>query len=340
MGEVGGAAADHADPGALLGAGLHRLDPRLVDRHREPAAPLGEDLGELARRGERPGEDALGEAGRSARVTPSAASRPPRSAARRRRTARPGGRVAGVVGGCARPGSRGGRRAAGDAAAAHVGGRLVGVAGDAVEQDAVRLRGISPRPVPAARSRRIERMSKNISEASAKRSVTATAAGRRGAARRPRPARWRCGPARPAPRRPGRRPRAGPRRPRPSDRGRQLAASTEPSASRIAAPRRSGDISVRKASAASAASPGTTSVAASSAISVKIPAVSLARASWITVVASARSPRCSSRSAATPATRSPSPSARRRGQPARAVNRRRRVGSAIASLPRTRPRRL
>jgi hypothetical protein len=63
------------------------------------------------------------------------------------------------------------------------------------------------------------------------------------------------------------------------------AASTSPSPVRIAAPRRSGDISVRKASAASAASPGTTSEVAASGISVKIPTVSLARASWIIVVA-------------------------------------------------------
>ena len=61
MGEVGGAAAEHPHPGALLGARLHRLDPRLVDRQRQAAAPFGEDLGELAAVGQGAGEDALGD---------------------------------------------------------------------------------------------------------------------------------------------------------------------------------------------------------------------------------------------------------------------------------------
>ena len=61
VGEVGGVAVDHAHPGALLGAGLDRLDPRLVDRQRQPAAPFGEDLGEAAAVGERAGEHALGD---------------------------------------------------------------------------------------------------------------------------------------------------------------------------------------------------------------------------------------------------------------------------------------
>ena len=41
VGEVGGGAVDHADPGALLGARLDRLDPRLVDCQRHPAPPFG-----------------------------------------------------------------------------------------------------------------------------------------------------------------------------------------------------------------------------------------------------------------------------------------------------------
>jgi hypothetical protein len=61
VGEVGGGAAEHPDPGALPGAGLHRFEPRLVDRHRQPGRALGEDLGELAAVGERLGENALGD---------------------------------------------------------------------------------------------------------------------------------------------------------------------------------------------------------------------------------------------------------------------------------------
>src|SRR6185312_15525899 len=48
-------------PGALLGRRLDRLQPRLVDRHRQPLAAFGEDLGEAAAVGERAGEDALGD---------------------------------------------------------------------------------------------------------------------------------------------------------------------------------------------------------------------------------------------------------------------------------------
>ena len=61
MGEIGGAASDHPDPGALLRAGLDRLDPGLVDREAEARAALGEDLGELAPRGEGPREHAFGD---------------------------------------------------------------------------------------------------------------------------------------------------------------------------------------------------------------------------------------------------------------------------------------
>ena len=61
VGEVGGVAVDDADAGALLGAGLDRLDPPLVDRQRLAAAAFGEDLGEAAAVGERPGQRPLGE---------------------------------------------------------------------------------------------------------------------------------------------------------------------------------------------------------------------------------------------------------------------------------------
>ena len=63
VGEVGGAVGDDPHTGALLGAGLDGLDPRLVDRHREPAPPFDEDLGEVPAVGQRPGEDALGDRG-------------------------------------------------------------------------------------------------------------------------------------------------------------------------------------------------------------------------------------------------------------------------------------
>ena len=65
-----------------------------------------------------------------------------------------------------------------------------------------------------------------------------------------------------------------------------LAARTSPSASRIAAPRRSGDISVRKASAPAGRLAETArSVCAVGHLVPKYRPVSLARASWITVVA-------------------------------------------------------
>ena len=63
MGEVGGAAVDHAHSSTLLGTGLDRLDPRLVDRHREAVTAFGEDLGEAAAVGQRPRQDALGDGG-------------------------------------------------------------------------------------------------------------------------------------------------------------------------------------------------------------------------------------------------------------------------------------
>ena len=262
MGEVGGGAVDDADAGALLGARLDRLDPRLVDRHRQPAAPFGEDLGEAAAVGEGAGEDAGGEV-LVEQLGHDASFRALWYQARLRGQVdhRVGGdeqlgargRVGRVLGGAAAGVVETGEGLALDAAAAHVGGGLVGVAGDAVEEDAVRLRRHQPAS-PSASSRRAERMSKKISEASAKRSVTATAAkpcvaqgedlaglggdvdlldrlvaGGVGDARAARP-----------PRRPTRR-----RRRRRRGRCRRR--------SRIAPPRRSGDISVRKESAASAA---------------------------------------------------------------------------------------
>ena len=135
------------------------------------------------------------------------------------------GRVAGVVAAAPVRVIEAGEGLAGDAAAAHVGGGLVGVAGDPVEQHAVRLRRHQPSP-PAgsarARSRRVERMSKNISEARAKRSVTATAA--RPSWRRAKTspcsvATWTCSTGSP-PARVGDL-EAAPPRPRASDRGRR-----------------------------------------------------------------------------------------------------------------------
>ena len=153
----------------------------------------------------------------------------------------------------------------------------------------MRLRRLTQasRPVSAARSRSTARMSKNSSEASAKRSVTATAA-------RPCVAdgedlallggdvdlldRLAAGARR-------RREQARPR-PRPSARPSPLAASTAPSASRIAraaqvgrhlaqrGERRLGGLARRRLAAVDTRRPS----------SAKIPTVSLARASWITVV--------------------------------------------------------
>src|SRR4029077_10566917 len=60
VGEVGGAGAQPPPAGPLFGAGLDRLDPRLVDRQGQAGAPFGEQLGELAAVGESAGEDALG----------------------------------------------------------------------------------------------------------------------------------------------------------------------------------------------------------------------------------------------------------------------------------------
>ena len=85
----------------------------------------------------------------------------------------------------------------------------------------------------------------------------------------------------------GRRPRAAPRSPRSSARARRSPRATLHSASRIAAPRRSGDISSRNASARSAGLAGPTAVrfrAVRHPISQNTAPVSLARASWITVV--------------------------------------------------------
>ncbi len=63
VGEVGGAVGDYSHPGPLLLTALHRLDPRLVDRHREPVAAFGEDLGEPAAVGESALQHARGDAG-------------------------------------------------------------------------------------------------------------------------------------------------------------------------------------------------------------------------------------------------------------------------------------
>ena len=185
VGEARHLAVDHPDAGAALAARLRALDPRLVDREGEAAALLAEELGEVAAVGERALEHSLPR--RLRRPAVSAPSRsfaaPGRASGSRPRSgARPRGRAprpasesagndsapaAGVVG------PR--ERLAEMPAPAQVGGGLVGIAGDPVEQDAVRLgRHQEPtRPRPARRS--AIRMSKIISEASVKRSVTATA---------------------------------------------------------------------------------------------------------------------------------------------------------------------
>ena len=63
-----------------------------------------------------------------------------------------------------------------------------------------------------------------------------------------------------------------------------VAASTSPSGPRIAAPRRSGDISARNSKAAAADSRSGAAAWAASITCVKIPTVTLARASWIITV--------------------------------------------------------
>jgi hypothetical protein len=47
MREAGGLAVHHPDPGAALATRLRPLDPRLVDRDREPGPLLAENLGEV-----------------------------------------------------------------------------------------------------------------------------------------------------------------------------------------------------------------------------------------------------------------------------------------------------
>ena len=75
--EVARLAADHADPGAALGAALDVLDPRLVDRQPEARSLLAEQLGEVAAVGERPLHHPLGEPGLDQRRAP-----PPRAGQR------------------------------------------------------------------------------------------------------------------------------------------------------------------------------------------------------------------------------------------------------------------
>jgi hypothetical protein len=128
-------------------------------------------------------------------------------------------------------------------------------------------------------------MSKSISEARAKRSVTVTAT--RPALRTAKTspcsvAMWACSTGVPSA------PSAAAKSAAASSPQRAgsspVAASTSPSPPRIAAPRRSGDISARKASAAPADSSEGGAVAAASGMSAKIPTVTLARASWIITV--------------------------------------------------------
>ena len=253
MGEVGGPAADDADPGALLAARLHRSIRDSSIDIASPCAPFAEDLGEVAAglasarartRSASSGVDQLALIG--LRPLPGDLDQAPGGD----EELAAGVRVGGVVGRRGRPRSRRGRTAGGRGG----GGacrrrprrrsRRPGRAGPGAASDGVIRRSPLP-PPPAARSRRTERMSKNISEASAKRSVTATAVSPSWRTAKTSPcsvATWTCSTGSPPARR---RPPAAPRRLGPALGARRLAASTAPSASRIAPPRISGDISVR-----------------------------------------------------------------------------------------------
>ena len=117
VGEVGGGAVDDADPGALLGARLDRLDPRLVDRHRGPprrSAKTSAKRPPLARARARTRSATAGSSSSVTTFLPAfAASRPARSGVRRRRTARRRRRVGRRGRRRGRRRSRGGRRAGG-----------------------------------------------------------------------------------------------------------------------------------------------------------------------------------------------------------------------------------
>ena len=57
MGEAGGLADHHPDPGAPLAARGQLLDPAVVQDRRAGLAVLGEDLGHVAALGQRGGQD-------------------------------------------------------------------------------------------------------------------------------------------------------------------------------------------------------------------------------------------------------------------------------------------
>ena len=167
-----------------------------------------------------------------------------------------------------------------------------------------------PRPSRAARSRRtiahVEEHQRGEREA--------LGDGDRGAGRRRGGeglalARWRRGPARPARRRPRRRPRAASRAGlAPALRRRRSAASTSPSASRIAAAAQVGrHLAPGRRAPPRAASPGAASVACSVGhLGQNTEPCPSPEPPGSPSSSSARSPRSSSRSAATPATRSSS----------------------------------
>ncbi len=117
----------------------------------EPGAAFGEDLGEVAAGGERASEDALGDV-RVDQALAHAFAFVPATSIRRPAATNSSAPESESAAWSARAAPRvieAGEGPPGDAAAAHVGGGLVGVAGDPVEEDAVRLRRCHP-PSPAS----------------------------------------------------------------------------------------------------------------------------------------------------------------------------------------------
>jgi hypothetical protein len=213
------------------------LYPGLVDRSVKPRR-LAEEVGEFAAAGERRSRTRAAivssirkphPLGSSHRPVRARVVRRPRSAWTPRGTSPAPHRSPPET---RRPpaGSRSGRTAPQVPAPPEVGGRLVGIPRDPLEQQPVGL-VVNAAPARPASSRSAIRMSKNISEASTKRSVTATAAESALRTRRPRRprsprARARLAPARRVRRRdqlPPRRPPAlrlrSPRAPPPPRRG-------------------------------------------------------------------------------------------------------------------------
>ena len=249
VGEVGGAAAEHPHPGALLGARLHRLDPRLVDRHRQAARGVRRRPRRSRRRWPAPGR------GRARRRSGSISAAHGFGRFPATSISRPGGdeqlaagrRVGGVVAG---PAARVVEAGEGPAR------RRGGGACRRPPRRRSRRRGRAGRGAASAASARarpaggeVAQHRAHVEEAAARRGRSARSPrprpGRRGAGRRPRPARcamWTCSTGSPPARSATSNSAAASSRQRS---GSPLAASTAPSAPRIAPPRRSGDISVR-----------------------------------------------------------------------------------------------